>query len=281
MNKIKTNNKFDFLQRKTQASFSFQWTSFSQMSCDFKDNFLNYIHPVTPEFFKGKLGLDAGCGFGRHIYNAALFGARMVGMDFSRAIESTRKNTLGVKNISLVRGDIYHPPFAEDSFDFVYSIGVLHHLPDPEEGFQSILRFTKRGGSIFIWVYSDSRKLINTMLEFIRIFTTRMPFPLLKIFCFLCAVVDYLFVLSFKLIDKIAFLNINRFFNRIIFDRVKVYMCYPFQVFYADWFDRLSAPTRFYYNRKDLQGWVERAGLKKVIISPTGNYGWRLYGEKE
>jgi len=77
----------------TQSSFGFQWSHFSEMSCDFKENFLNYIYPQGPSFFKGKVGLDIGCGFGRHIYNAAQFGAEMVGIDFSLAIDSTYKNT--------------------------------------------------------------------------------------------------------------------------------------------------------------------------------------------
>ena len=279
MDDLKISGRSESLKKKTQRSFSFQWRNFSVMSCDFKDNFLNYISPLEPEFFKNKLVLDAGCGFGRHLYNAALFGAKMVGMDFSDAIESSRENTRMLRNVYLVKGDIYNPPFTDKAFDFVYSIGVLHHLPDPEKGFCSLLRFVKNGGSIFIWVYSDSRKFINALLESVRIFTTRMPFTLLKIICFIFAALDYLITLSFKLLNKIGILN--KIIEKITFERIKVYMRYPFQVTYADWFDRLSAPIRFYYNADDLNGWAKRAGLKKVIISPTGNYGWRLYGEKE
>src|SRR4030043_2454653 len=109
MRKLRQNANFEFLQKKTQKSFGFQWTAFSEMCCDFRENFLNYISPVSPEFFKGKLGLDAGCGFGRHIYNAALFGAKMVGMDFSSAIEMAQRNTSGLKNVFLIKGDIYQP----------------------------------------------------------------------------------------------------------------------------------------------------------------------------
>jgi SAM-dependent methyltransferase len=279
MDKIKTMDKFKLLQKKTQKSFGFQWVNFSEMSCDFKENFLNYINPVPPEFFKGKFGLDAGCGFGRHIYSAVLFGAKMVGMDFSDAINSTRKNTAMLKNLYLVRGDIYSPPFVEKTFDFVYSIGVLHHLPDPEKGFHCLLRYVKKDGSIFIWVYSDHRKLMNCALEIVRAVTTRIPLPLLKLICFLFSMVDYLVISCFRLLSNTVILG--KLVNRLNLDRIKVYMSYPFQVVYADWFDRLSAPIRFYYNYDILKTWAERARLKKVIISPTGKYGWRLYGEKE
>jgi len=263
---------------RTRKSFGYQWTVFSEMSCDFEQNFLNYIYPVDKQFFRDKLGLDAGCGFGRHIYFAAKYGASMVGMDFSRAIESTRKNTRGLKNVNLVQADIYRPPFREKAFDFVYSIGVLHHLPVPEEGFRQLLKLVKEGGSIFIWVYSDTRKVSNFLLGIVRAITTRMPLPLLKPACFFAAVFDYIFGRAF-----IPFLRLPRFRELIEkhLPRVAVYADYPFQVIYADWFDRLSAPVRFYYNRKILEGWFRRFGLSNVVISPTGNYGWRAYGKKQ
>ncbi len=47
----------------------------------------------------------------------------------------------------------------------------------------------------------------------------------------------------------------------------------------ADWFDRLAAPIRFYYNGQDLDGWLSRAQLHHTAISPTGLFGWRAYGE--
>lgn len=257
------------LKKKTQASFGYQWTSFSQMSCDFKENFLNYIWPVTPEFLKGKLGLDAGCGFGRHIYNAAKFGAKMVGVDFSRAIESAYRNTKNIDNVFLAQADIYNLPFSDETFDFVYSLGVLHHLPAPEAGFRSLVRLVKPGGAIFIWVYSKRRKWAIRILEPIRKVTTRLPFPLLRLLCFFFAAVDYyLFICPLRLVKT------------DIFPRARLYRHYPFQVSFADWFDRLSAPIRFYYDGEDMRRWLRRAGLVNIRISATGLYGWRAYGEK-
>jgi hypothetical protein len=65
---------------------------------------------------------------------------------------------------------------------------------------------------------------------------------------------------------------------KLAFARVKVYAQYPFQVCYADWFDRLSPPIRFYYDERDLHGWAEAVALRDVRITPTGQYGWRLQG---
>src|SRR5438477_5950704 len=82
-------DRTDAAIEKTRRSFGYQWTVFREMVIDFRENFFYYIRPLDEKFFKGKLGLDMGCGFGRHIYNAAVFGAEMVGVDLSDAIEST------------------------------------------------------------------------------------------------------------------------------------------------------------------------------------------------
>ena len=63
--------------------------------------------------------------------------------------------------------------------------------------------------------------------------------------------------------------------------RLRLYTHYPFQVVYADWFDRFAAPIRFYYDEHDLAGWVSRAKLTHTSISATGLFGWRAYGERE
>jgi len=268
------------ISKRTQRSFGYQWTEFADMVDENRRHFLNYIYPVTPEFLKDKTGLDVACGFGRHIYYASEFGTRkMVGIDFSDAIWQAKLVNTGNNNISLVKGDIYNMPFKEESFDFAYSIGALHHLPEPEKGFQAILPLIKKGGAVFIWVYSKKRKFLNFFLEAFRKITTRMPLPFLKILSFLFSVVDYfLFIFPYKFLVKTAGFE---FLDRITPERVKLYARFPFRVSWADWFDRLSAPIRFYYNEDDLKQWASNANLKNVVISPTGLYGWRLYGEKD
>jgi SAM-dependent methyltransferase len=264
------------LRTQTRRSFGYQWTEFGEMTEQFRDDFLNYINPVPQEFFTGKRGLDAGCGFGRHMYYAALFGATMTGLDFSRAIERAHAIAGALPNVTLVQGDILRPPFRERSFDFVYSLGVLHHTVDPEGAFQALRQLVRPGGSIFVWVYSSSRKWTNRMLEGARTITPKLPLPAIKGLSLLGALVDTVgFIWPYRLARKV----LGATADRLTLPRVRVYSRYPFQVCYADWFDRLSAPIRFYYDGEDMQGWAERAGLVNVKISPTGLYGWRLYGE--
>jgi len=272
--------KFESLKEKTKKSFGYQWTSFSEMACSFRDNFLNYVWPLDENFFKNKTGLDVGCGFGRHIYNAAQFGAKMVGLDISDAINSTQKNTKSLDNVFLVQSDVYNAPLSDEKFDFVYSIGVLHHLPDPERGFKKLIPLVKPGGAVFIWVYSSRRKFTIFFLELLRKFTHRLPLRLIKYISFVASLIDYcFFIFPAKLLHSIPF--INKLADKIFFERVKVYSKYPFQVIYADWFDRLSPPLRFYYDKPDIERWFKDAGLEDVQVTPTGFYGWRGYGVKK
>ena len=265
-----TRTPTDAVIDRTRDSFGYQWTVFCQMVVDFRENFLFYISPVDPAFFKGKRGLDVGCGFGRHVYNAAQFGAEMVGVDVSDAIESTHQNTRALVNVHLVR---------PGAFDFAYSIGVLHHLPDPERGFRSLVPVVKPGGVLFIWVYSKSRPIVNFLLESVRRVTTRLPKGVQKAMSLVAASIDWaVFIVPYRAALRLPF--VGAFARRLPTPRLKVYSPYPFQVVYADWFDRLAAPVRFYFDDRDLQGWLMRAQLTRTTISPTGLFGWRAYGER-
>ena len=266
--------------RRTRESFGYQWTAFSAMVIDFRENFLEYIHPVQPAFFPGKRGLDVGCGFGRHIVNAAQFGAEMVGVDISAAIDVTHKNTHNLPNVHLVQADVYRMPFRQGTFDFAYSIGVLHHLPDPEAGFKQLVSVVKSKGAVFIWVYSKKRRLVNAMLETARALTTRLSPRFQMALSWAAAAVDWAgFVVPYRLMSKLP--GLGSVVQRFSVPRLKVYGNYPFQVAWADWFDRLAAPIRFYYNENDLNGWLRRSRLSRTLVSPTGLFGWRAYGERD
>lgn len=268
---------FERLQARTQQSFSYQWTRFGKMVCEFTENFWNYLWPATPALFRGRLGLDAGCGFGRHIFHAAACGAEMVGMDFSRAIDSAYENTRRMPNVHLVQGDIYAPPFAEGVFDFVYSIGVLHHLPDPPRGLCYLTPLVRPGGRVFIWVYSKRRRVINFLLEGVRAVTSRLPHRLVNALAFAGALVDhYVFILPYRLCRQIP--GLGRWVEQMTLPRIRVYSAYPFEVLHADWFDRLAAPIRFYYSEEEVRELMQQAGIDELLVTPTGLYGWRGSG---
>lgn len=271
-------DSFERAQTRTRRSFGFQWTHFASMYQAFEKNFLNYLAPLTPECFRGRLVLDAGCGFGRHLYYAATYGAEVIGVDFSAAIESAARNTAHLPGVHLVQCDLYHLPFRKGICDLVYSIGVLHHLPQPEAGFRSILQLVKPEGAVAIWVYSSARRGINTCLEMVRRITTRLPLRVLQGLSWVAALIDWCgCIVPYRMLH--TWPMTRNWIERHAWPRIKLYACYPLEVCVADWFDRLAAPIRFYYDPEELHRWCARASLTDVQVSATGRYGWRVYGK--
>ncbi|MFH0956327.1 MAG: methyltransferase domain-containing protein, partial [Candidatus Aenigmatarchaeota archaeon] len=164
------------LKEKTSESFGFQWNAFSEMYPEYEKNFLSYIEPLKPSFFRGKLVLDAGCGFGRHTYYAAKYGGEVVGFDLSDAVEAAYRNCGRMKNVHIVQGDIYHLPFS-GKFSFIMSIGVLHHLPDPRAGYMKLVELARPGTLVYAWLYGKEGRTFKTVfLEgTIRKVAVRMP----------------------------------------------------------------------------------------------------------
>jgi 2-polyprenyl-3-methyl-5-hydroxy-6-metoxy-1,4-benzoquinol methylase len=169
----------DAKQVETALSFGYEWHRFPEMYDEWERQFLDYMQPHGPGFFRGKKVLDAGCGNGRFAYYAAKYGAEVWAIDLGPAVEVAHHNTESV-GANVVQADLHNPPFALESFDFIYSIGVLHHLPDPEVAFRNLLRFLKPGGEVQIYLYwkPESRPIKSLLLSGIagaRRLTTRMP----------------------------------------------------------------------------------------------------------
>jgi SAM-dependent methyltransferase len=106
----------------------------------------------------GDLLLDVGCGFGRHAYEAAKRGARVVAFDYAEAELKEVRNTFGamatageVGDASLagtVQGDATRLPFADATFDRVIASEVLEHVPDDDEALRELARVLRPGGVI-------------------------------------------------------------------------------------------------------------------------------------
>ncbi len=243
----KRNQKTIRLKNKTASSFGFEWNKFDDIYGEYEDNFLSYIAPVDKEFFKGKTILDAGCGAGRHTYFAAKWGAkRVVGSDIGKgAVDAALENTKGLGNVSIAWADIYNlPRFWEEAFDIVMCIGVAQHLPDPQAGFDKLVKMLKPGGTMLLWTYGrkDNWMAIN-LYEPVRKTTTKIPHKVL-----------YWMTLPIAVGIEIL--------NRAKAPLFQHYRRFPFRTKWNDTFDILSAPKSRYYRLWEIRKWFKDAGLK-------------------
>ncbi len=260
-------------EQRTIRSYSYQWRKFKQMFPHWEEVFRESIAPVQPEFFAGKIGLDGGCGFGRSLVYAASYGATVVGLDLSEAIEAARENTRNLSGVHLVQGDIFHPPIARRSLDFVYSIGVLHHLPDPKGGFVSLSRLLKPGAPIVIWVYLRKRGRQIKAFAAMRAVSTRLPLRTLNVVCLALAVAQFtMFIGPRRLLESIGARALAR---RVPFS---LYAKYPFRALHTDWFDGLSVPLVNYYKPHEIAEWYRAAGLAHVRIGSEAEWNGRAIG---
>ena len=116
------------------------------------------VHEMPLEDLRGKRVLELGSGAGGHSALFAKYGAIMTSADitFSRARSTQVKfNLMGdlAHGCQSMQSDAENLPFANDTFDIVYSNGVLHHTPNTEKAIEDIHRVLKPGGQAVIMLY--------------------------------------------------------------------------------------------------------------------------------
>lgn len=106
-------------------------------------------------WFRGKRCLDAGCGGGRYsIAMARLGAAEVIGCDVSsEGIRDCRRRAAEMPMVSFEQASVLNLPFANESFDFVCSSGVLHHTADPAQGLREITRVLRPDGRVYLLLY--------------------------------------------------------------------------------------------------------------------------------
>ena len=157
------------------ASFGWQWQRYATTQLDtlgtLSDEDFRKRTGIDPQELQGKLVLDVGCGMGRFAEVATRWGAQVVGVDLSDSCEEAAKN-LAARDFVALQADALELPFVPGSFDYIYSIGVLHHTPDCEKAFKSLPQYLKPGGTIAVWLYSGYNKWYR-FSDFYRKFTRR------------------------------------------------------------------------------------------------------------
>ena len=276
-------DKFTKQKQETFSSFSFQRVELTtpdlRFSKDWLALFAKRLKPHEPEYVSGKLGLDAGCGFGQHLYCAGSYGAEMVGLDVSEGVQRAFETTRNNPRIHVVQGDIYRMPFRTGEFDFAMSFGVLHHLPDPRSGFLSLSRAVRPGGDMLIWVYGYKGMrwtYRRSHFRTIRWFTRKLPHS-----------IQYGICAAIALILEVVLWWPSRILGRFKWARAMVDRLpaqnnsrQPFAMKVTAVFDRLATPITHFHDREELMSWFGEAGFGDFNVFSEDRRGWQGVGKK-
>ncbi|MCS7162866.1 MAG: methyltransferase domain-containing protein [Bacteroidia bacterium] len=258
----------------TIKRFGKQWQTFREVAHPFyEQQFLSFIHPVRPEFFQGKVVLDAGCGKGRHLIYAARWGAKaVIGVDLSEAVEVSFANTAHLPQVHVVQGDIFHLPLQLGKIDYAFSIGVIHHTPDPEEAFRCIAKVVRQGGALSIWVYGKENnywveKGVGLLRRYI---TSRLPHSALMVLSFLMTVPLYLAIkLLYRWRPLQKFLPYSPYLSHLV--------PFSFREIWLIVYDHLTPSVAYYLSREEFAGYWRRLGIEPQLYWRNQN-SWAGFG---
>lgn len=233
------------------------------------------------ELVQGETGIDAGCGNGGSVIAMANQhpDVRFVGIDLTGSLHLTATRTENIPNIRFVQGNLMALPLAKNSFDFIFSFGVLHHTRDPQTAFRSLLERLRPGGRITIFVYKDFsdlplKKMLLAPVTWARRVSTKLPAPLLRKFAW-CGAPIVLVMLTWPA-RLMRWLHLNHLAKHI------PYGTFPgIRGIAASLEDRFGAPYEHRFSLSDLQDWARTSKLEDARIVdclPWGFSGLVLSG---
>ena len=250
------------------ANFGFEWNlhSKTQLDTDSKHESEETFIEKTgfgPEDLKGKLVLDVGCGMGRFSDVASRWGATVIGIDLTSAVDAAYANIGARDEVNLVQADIFKLPFRDETFDVVFSIGVLHHTPNTRSAFEQLPRLLKPGGKIAIWVYGSGMRAWSWVSDIYRVVTTRLPKRMLYAMCHFA--IPWAYVRKVPKLGQVAW-------------RILPMSAHPDPEWRVlDTFDWYSPTYLWKHSEAEVREWFESQGLVRLtpLSFPTSMQGMR------
>ncbi|MGE3276411.1 MAG: methyltransferase domain-containing protein [Vicinamibacterales bacterium] len=173
------------------SSFSHQWNWWRRVQIDgvngrseSEETFIEKTG-LTPDDVRGRLVLDVGCGAGRFSDVVSRWGGRVIGIDYSRAVDAAQANLASRGTVDVIQADVFRLPFRDDTFDVIFSLGVLHHTRDTREAFLQLPRLLKDFGQLAVWLYYYTDPLYKAASDFWRSIFSRVPPRLAYAWCWL------------------------------------------------------------------------------------------------
>lgn len=270
-------------KQKTATFFEKDWRIFDSNNKRFEELLPLYISPLSLDSFKDKYILEAGCGSGRNLIVAAKAKAKeVIGIDISGSVKIAYERTKSYSNIHIIQADILKLPF-RSIFDIIFSVGVLHHLPNPEEGFLKLVNYLKKNGIMAVSVYSkENNEWIMKYLNPIRKnILSKMPDVISLSIAFIAAGLTYpVMKLLYKPLNEHA--GTKQWAKDYLFYNDFLYLLSQlgFKLTWGQFWDQLTAPTAFYITKQEIEDWFKKAGLKDIAFEWRNKNCWNVVGVK-
>lgn len=248
-----------FVSDQHLESFGHQWTTFEVAHDDEDRATFEAKTGVALTQLRGLRVLDAGCGGGRYSKICGENGAVVVGADHTRAVDKARQLCSHLPEVFFVQADLKKLPLERASFDFVFSIGVMHHDANTRAVFDAVAKMVKPGGRYSVWLYRRNQwwqELINSGL---RALTSRLPAAVLMPFCHLGAVLG-------------SIPGVNRTLNKVV--NFSAHPSYENRV--CDTFDWWAPRFQYHHTVDELKRWFTEAGFSQLKELPPEKSG-RFY----
>ena len=167
-----------------QYSFGDEWQRFSEIYPIHEVEFEQYFDLIDFSRLKDFRVVDAGCGMGRWSYYLRNKCKELVLLDFSNAIFEARRNLKEANNALFFMADIKALPFREGFADFLFSLGVLHHLPT--NALDEVRALKRYAPTLLIYLYYalDNKpvyyRAIIPAVSFLRLLVSKVRSPFLR-----------------------------------------------------------------------------------------------------
>lgn len=268
---------------KTVAGFGDEWERFDQSALDAQEHrrLFDKYFAIFPwqQLPPDAQGFDMGCGSGRWAKLAAPRVGTLHCIDPSSAIHVARRNLAEVPNCVLHAGGVEDKVLPEDSMDFGYSLGVLHHVPDTARGLRDCVRMLKPGAPFLLYLYYalDNRSFTYRALwkasDLLRRIISGLPHGLRFMVC------QFIATFVYWPLARIAALAqwLGLPMERAAALPLGFYRHLSFYTMRTDALDRFGTRLEQRFTRRQIQDLMEAAGLTHIRFSEEAPY-WCAVG---
>jgi SAM-dependent methyltransferase len=270
------------VDQHTVDGFGHEWTHFNQSSrsdSDLMATFNSYFNDFPwHDLPSSAVGVDVGCGSGRWARIASERVALIHCVDPSPAALQTARGLLSGSRATLTCGSAGALPFADDSVDFAYSLGVLHHTPDPLVGLRDVVRIVRPSGHVLVYLYYalDNRprwfRALWRVSDGVRQWLSQKSPRSRTLVSSFVALTVYWPLARLARLSAAAGLPADRV-------PLAAYRNKPLYVMRTDALDRLGTKVEHRFTREQVVKLMEEAGLTCVTVSPGPPY-WCAVGSK-